>query len=482
VDDKSSSKLENDQEVNLENQREIVETKYASVVRGNESGTKTKEFIFAQKLLIDRSANIGVIGLGYVGLPLAVTFNDAGYRVFGFEKSQEKTDFLNDGVSYIQDVPTKQVKEHVQNKKLSASTDFSGLKNCDVVIICVPTPLAKSQDPDLSYIIAATESVAANMKLGQLIVLESTTYPGTTREVMLPHLEAGIKKLTGRNGKVGEDFFLAFSPERVDPGNAKFNTFNTPKVVGGATPACGDLAALLYSQMLQKVIRVSSPEAAEMVKILENTFRAVNIGLVNEIAIICEKLGLDVWEIIEAAATKPFGFMPFYPGPGLGGHCIPIDPSYLSWKMRSLNYQTRFIELATSINRSMPAFCVDKVASALNLDKKALNGSRILVMGVAYKKDIDDMRESPSVDIIHLLEQRGATVDYYDPHVPEMHYEGLNMKSVGWADDLGGQYDCVVISTDHSSVNYRALFLSAKRIVDTRNALRDFKSDKIVKL
>jgi len=464
------------------NQPNIVETKFAQISRVPNTKSGGPAFETMKAKILDRSANIGIIGLGYVGLPLAVTFNEAGYKVYGFEKSQEKADFLNDGVSYIQDVPTSRVKLFVNSKKLSASTDFSALKNCDVVIICVPTPLAKSQDPDLSYIVAATESVAGNIKAGQLIVLESTTYPGTTREVMLPYLEAGVQKLTGKAGKCGEDFFLTFSPERVDPGNGKFNTFNTPKVVGGATDACGDLGALLYSQILQKVIRVSSPETAEMVKILENTYRAVNIGLVNEIAIICEKLGLDVWEVIEAAATKPFGFMPFYPGPGLGGHCIPIDPSYLSWKMRSLNYQTRFIELATSINRSMPAFCVDKVATALNMDRKSLNGSKVLVMGAAYKKDIDDMRESPSIDIIHNLQQRGAEVDYYDPFVPEVNYDGIDMKSVGWSDDLGSKYDCVVISTDHTNVNYRALFLSSARIVDTRNALKDFKSDKIVKL
>lgn len=463
-------------------QANVVETQYARIQRSGPSSSGSQHFESLEAKIRSRSAQIGVIGLGYVGLPLASTFNDAGFKVLGFEKSQQKADFINEGVSYIQDIPSSAVKKHVLEKRLQATTDFSFVKDCDVIIICVPTPLAKSQDPDLSYIEASIKSTADNMKLGQLVVLESTTYPGTTRDVLLNQLERGVERLTGKKGVCGQDFFLSFSPERVDPGNAKFNTFNTPKVVGGVTESCGDLTALLYAQMLEKVIRVSSPECAEMVKILENTFRAVNIGLVNEIAIICEKLKLDVWEVIEAASTKPFGFMPFYPGPGLGGHCIPIDPSYLSWKMRSLNYQTRFIELATSINRSMPAFCVDKVATALNMDKKAVNGSKVLVLGIAYKKDIDDMRESPALDIIHLLEQRGAHVDYYDPFVPEVDYEGIRMKSIGWTDQIGASHDCVVITTDHTNVDYKKIFSNAKRIVDTRNALKEIKSDKIVKL
>jgi len=460
----------------------ITTTKFAEIMRTSTESTHSPEYDSLKAKLLDRSALIGVIGLGYVGLPLAMTFNTAGFKVQGFEKSPQKVDFLNDGVSYIQDVPTANVAKFVKKDFFSASVDFSKLKNCDVVVICVPTPLAKSQDPDMSYIISALESIEQNFRKGQLIVLESTTYPGTTREVMLTRLEAAGIELTGKKFECGKDFFLAFSPERVDPGNPKFNTFNTPKVVGGVTETCGDLSCIFYSQVLEKIVRVSSPESAEMVKLLENTFRAVNIGLVNEVAIMCEKLGIDTWEVIEAAASKPFGFMPFYPGPGLGGHCIPIDPSYLSWKLRTLDYTARFIELANNINSSMPAFCVEKVAHTLNADQKAVNGSKVLVMGVAYKKDIDDLRESPSIDIIHLLKERGAQVHYYDPFIPEIAYEGIEMKSTSWSEDLGTEYDIVVIATDHSGVDYAALLKNSKRIVDTRNALKNFKSEKISKI
>lgn len=434
-------------------------------------------------LLSNKEAKIGVIGLGYVGLPLTVAFADGGYRVIGFDNNPQKVATLNTGVSYIQDVSTEKVAEHVKTtKRFTAVSTFSDLKECDVIVICVPTPLSKTKDPDVSYIVSALTKIEATLRPGQLVILESTTYPGTTRELMLPRLEqAGVVR-EGRAYKCGEDFFLAFSPERVDPGNPKYNVYNTPKVVGGITEACGDLASLFYSKVMEKVVRVTSPESAELVKLLENTFRAVNIGLVNEMAIICDKLGVDCWEVIEAAATKPFGFMPFYPGPGLGGHCIPIDPSYLSWKLRSFNYTARFIELAVAINSSMPHFCVEKAATALNQDKKPINGSKILVLGIAYKKDIDDMRESPALDIIHDLKARGASVDYYDPFVPEFDWEGMSMKSIAWNDLIGAPYDCVIIVTDHSKVNYEAVLKSSKRVVDGRNALKNFRDPKIVKI
>lgn len=429
--------------------------------------------------LLSKEAVIGVVGCGYVGLPLSVTFNNGGFQVLGFEKSAKKAEFLNDGVSYIQDVDSSDLSKFVKEKKFSATTDFSQLKSCDVVVICVPTPLAKSKEPDMSFIITALEEIVQNFRPGQLVILESTTFPGTTREVMMPRLDNS----SGDEKRVcGKDYFLAFSPERVDPGNEKYNTYNTPKVVGGMTEECGELACLFYSLVMQKVVQVGSPETAEMVKLLENTFRAVNIGLVNEVAIMCEKLNVDVWEVIEAAATKPFGYMPFYPGPGLGGHCIPIDPTYLSWKLKTLNYHARFIELATAINSSMPGFCIEKIADALNRDKKPINGSKILIMGIAYKNDIDDLRESPALDVIHILKNRGADLSYYDPFIPEMNYDGLQMKSVNWSKTIGKDFDLVVITTNHSNVDYTALLESSNRIVDTRNALKNFQSEKIVKL
>src|SRR5438477_689443 len=359
----------------------------------------------------DRTALFGVVGLGYVGLPLAMELVRAGYRVLGVDVNPRVVESLNAGRSHIQDVPAATVGAAVQAKKFSATADLSRLKEPDVISISVPTPLSKTKDPDVSYVLAATESVKRALRKGQLVVLESTTYPGTTRELMLPALES-----TGL--KVGEDFFLAFSPERVDPGNERFNTRNTPKVVGGITPNCLKVALALYQPAIDTLVPVSSPEAAELVKILENTFRSVNIGLVNEMAIVCDKLGVDVWEVIDAAATKPFGFMKFTPGPGVGGHCIPLDPHYLAWKMRTLNYKTRFIDLASEINSEMPAFVVDKVADALNDERKAVNGSRILIIGIAYKRDIDDVRESPALDVIRLLEELGADVLYHDPYVP----------------------------------------------------------------
>jgi len=461
-----------------------IRTKHSShsAVESIASIDDNNRFMELRRKLLDKSARVGVIGLGYVGLPLSLTFLKGGFRVDGFEKDQSKAELINQGVSYVQDVATPDLQEFSNSGRLKATTDFTALGGCDVVIICVPTPLAKSQEPDMSFIISAIESIELNFKPGQLIVLESTTYPGTTREVLLSRLELASESRSGKVLECGKDFFLAFSPERVDPGNKSYSTYNTPKVVGGITRACTDLACLLYSQVLEKVVRVSSPESAEMVKLLENTFRAVNVGLVNEVAIMCEKLGIDCWEVIEAAATKPFGFMPFYPGPGLGGHCIPIDPAYLSWKLRTLNYTARFIELANTINTSMPMFCVEKIVAALNLDRKAVNGSKILVLGVAYKKDVDDLRESPAIDIIHLLQQRGAAVSYYDPFVSKIRYEGISLDSLNWQSDIGRDFDALVVATDHSKVDYAIVLQNSKRIIDTRNALKAFKDKKIVKI
>src|SRR5216110_3219031 len=395
----------------------------------------------------DRTAIFGVVGLGYVGLPLAMELVRAGYRVLGVDVNTRVVDSLNAGRSHIQDVPAATVADAVHAKKFSATADLTRLKEPDVISISVPTPLSKTKDPDVSYVLAATESVKRALRKGQLIVLESTTYPGTTRELMLPALES-----TGL--KVGEDFFLAFSPERVDPGNPQWNTRNTPKVVGGITETCCRVALAVCGPAIQRLVPVSSTEAAELVKILENTFRSVNIGLVNEMAIVCDKLGVNVWEVIEAASTKPFGFMKFTPGPGIGGHCIPLDPHYLAWKMRTLNYKTRFIDLASEINSEMPAVVVRKVAQALNEEKKAVNGSRVLVLGVAYKKDIDDMRESPALDVIRLLEQQGADVRYHDPYVPKYREDGHEHASVPLTDDEISRADAVVIVTDHYKVDY----------------------------
>ena len=410
-----------------------------------------------------RTAKIGVIGMGYVGLPLAVEFAKAGFHVVGYDISTRVVKLLNDGGSHIADVPASAVAALVKEGKLLATTDASKLGEVDAISIAVPTPLAKTRDPDMSYVLAATQTVADSARPGQVIVLESTTYPGTTRETLLPAMEA--KGLV-----VGRDVFLAFSPERVDPGNLRWNTKNTPKVVGGITPECAEVAARLYGACIDRVVQVSSPEAAELTKLLENTFRSVNIALVNEMAIVCDKLGVDVWEVIDAAATKPFGFMRFTPGPGIGGHCIPLDPHYLAWKMRTLNYKTRFIDLASEINSEMPVFVVEKIASALNDERKAVNGSRILVLGVAYKRDIDDVRESPAIDVIRLLEDMGADVHYHDPFVPSFQHEDVRHEGVPLTKAELERADAVVIITDHSSIDYQQVVDHSAVVVDTRNA------------
>jgi UDP-N-acetyl-D-glucosamine dehydrogenase len=422
-----------------------------------------------------RRAQVGVIGLGYVGLPLAVEFARAGFTVVGFDVDSRKTDQINNGRSYIPDVREEDLAGQVRAGRLRATTAMAELAEADVIDICVPTPLRKTKDPDLSYIVRAVEAVAATLRRGQLVILESTTYPGTTDEVVRPMLEA-------KGLQAGVDFFLAFSPERVDPGNERFTTKNIPKIVGGADAASTRVAAALYGATVDHVIPVSSTRVAEMVKLLENTFRAVNIGLVNEIAQMCHAMDIDVWEVIEAAKTKPFGFMPFYPGPGLGGHCIPIDPYYLSWKARQSGFECRFIELAGHVNGSMPDFVVARVADALNESRKPVNGSRIHLYGVAYKRDVDDVRESPALDIIALLVRRGAIVSYSDPHVSSLHESGHSYEAVPEAEALARGVDCVVICTDHSAFNWRALVESGVPIVDTRNALRTFSTPNIVRL
>ena len=418
--------------------------------------------------LEDKSAVVGVVGMGYVGLPLAVEFAEAGYKVLGVDPLQAKMDMLNSGESYIPDVPTEQVAELVKAGKLKGSTQYADLAKMDAVLICVPTPLRKTKDPDMSFIYAATDSLAPYMHKDMVVVLESTTYPGTTEEVIVPRLTEAVG-LT-----VGEDVFIAFSPERVDPGNKTYQTRNTPKVVGGVTPECVEVVVALYKNAIDIVVPVSSPQAAEMVKLLENTFRAVNIGLVNEMAIMCDKLGVNVWEVIEAAAIKPFGFMPFYPGPGLGGHCIPIDPLYLSWKLKSMNYNARFIELASEINTSMPYYVVDKVTEALNDDAKSVKGSKVAVLGVAYKKDIDDVRESPALDIIHLLKEKGANVTYHDPYIPSVRLDGHIEESVELTEAWISEADCIVWVTDHTVYDRQWLLDHAGLVVDTRNAAKGF--------
>jgi UDP-N-acetyl-D-glucosamine dehydrogenase len=419
-------------------------------------------------------ARLGTLGLGYVGLPLSVEFATGGLRVTGFDLSAEKVGAVNRGESYIKDVPSARVKALVDEGKLAASSDFNLLAECDAVIICVPTPLGKTKDPDLTMVVDAAKAIGDRLRPGQLVVLESTTYPGTTEELILPIL-------SGKGMTVGEDFFLAFSPERVDPGNARYNTRNTPKIIGGMTPTCTRVARALYGRAIDNVIPVSSTQTAEMVKLLENTFRSVNIGLVNEIALMCDLLDVDVWEVIEAAASKPFGFMPFYPGPGLGGHCIPIDPLYLSWKMKTLNYRARFIELAGEVNSAMPDYVCDVVADALNDREKSVKGSGVLIVGVTYKRDIEDVRESPSLDIIKILEGKGARVSYNDPYVPELHLDDTVMRSQDLLPSVRTA-DVVVIVTDHSSYPYREIVEAAAVIVDTRNATKGIVSPKIVKI
>jgi UDP-N-acetyl-D-glucosamine dehydrogenase len=418
------------------------------------------------KKLRDKNAKVAILGLGYVGLPLAVVFGEAGFHVTGVDPDKRKVDALAKGESYIPDVKTEAVAKLVKDGKLVATTDFSALKEADAVSICVPTPLRQTGDPDMSYIISAMEELSKYMHKGMVVVLESTTYPGTTRELLLP-------KLGSDHGlTVGEDWFLAFSPERVDPGREDFTTINTPKVMGGITEACGEVATAWYQGAIKIIHRVSSAEAAEMAKLLENTFRMINIGMVNELAIMCERLGVDVWEVIDAAASKPFGFMKFTPGPGLGGHCIPIDPLYLSWKMKSFNYNARFIELASEINTNMPRYVVSRLMEAMNEIGKTIKGSNILVLGVAYKPDIDDVRESPSLDVIGLLRQKGADVKYHDPYIPYVHheYDGWQMDSVKDMLKAVKEADAVVIVTDHKVYDYKEIIGAAKFVFDSRNA------------
>lgn len=412
----------------------------------------------------EHEARVGVIGLGYVGLPLSVAFAEAGFPTLGFDVDPDLLANLAAGRSHVLDVSSERVSALVEAGRLEATSDFGRLAEVDAIIICVPTPLSKTDDPDVSYILRATESVCGKLRAGQLVILESTTYPGTTRELVQGRLEE-----TGL--RAGEDFFVAFSPERVDPGNPTWHIENTPKIVGGLTPRCHRLAVALYREVIESVVEVSSPEAAELAKILENTFRAVNIGLVNEIAVICDRLGIDVWEVIDAAATKPYGFMRFFPGPGLGGHCIPVDPLYLAWKMKTLHYRTRFIELAAEINAEMPRYVVEKVAEALNRVRKPLNGSRVLLLGVSYKPDVEDTRESPAIDILQLLADRGADVRYHDPHVPELHLDGGSYRSEPLSGENLAEADAVLITTDHSDVDYDLVLERADIIVDPRNAL-----------
>jgi UDP-N-acetyl-D-glucosamine dehydrogenase len=413
-----------------------------------------------------RQAKIGVVGLGYVGLPLAVAFAQAGFMVVGVDVDVAKIEALQQGQSYIDDVPAAEIAPLVSNGRFQPTTDYTQLTNTDAISICVPTPLRKTKDPDISYIIAAAENIARVGATGKLVVLESTTYPGTTEEVILP-------RLINNGDKVGQDFFLAFSPERIDPGRTDYTVYNTPKVIGGMTPACQETAVALYSTIVAQPVPVSSTAAAEMVKLLENTFRAVNIGLVNEMALMCDRLGLNVWEVVQAAATKPYGFMPFYPGPGLGGHCIPIDPHYLSWKLRTLNYTARFIELAAEVNSAMPAYTVSKIAAGLNEMRKAVNGSRVLLLGVAYKPNVADVRESPALDIIHLLQAQGAEISYHDPHVPTLTLDDFTVESVPLTAGSLQQADCVVIVTNHAAFDWPLIAQEALLIVDTRNTFKD---------
>ena len=424
-----------------------------------------------QERIDDRTAVLGVIGLGYVGLPLAVEAARSGYRTIGFDINERVVAGVNRGESHIGDVSGELLAAFVGEGLLTATTDLARLAECDAISICVPTPLSKTKDPDLSYVVSATQAVFASLRPGQLVILESTTYPGTTREAMLPVLqESGLT--------VGEDFFLCFSPERVDPGNPVWHTRNTPKVLGGVTEACTDRGLALYRTIFDTVVPVSSAESAELVKLYENTFRMINIALVNEMAQVCDRLDVDVWEVIDAAATKPFGFMKFTPGPGLGGHCIPLDPHYLSWKMRTLAFKTRMIELSSEINAEMPAYVTRKVADALNDDRKPIKGSRILVLGVAYKRDIDDLRESPAIEVMHLLQEKGAEVRYHDPFCAEIVDDGhtplagLPMRSAELTPEVLGNTDCVVLVTDHSSIDYQAVVNHARLVVDTRGRMR----------
>jgi UDP-N-acetyl-D-glucosamine dehydrogenase len=413
----------------------------------------------------DRQAKIGIVGLGYVGLPLAIAFAQAGFCVVGVDVDPNKVAQLQQGQSYIADVRAAEIASLVANGRFKPTTSYNLLADTDAISICVPTPLRKTKDPDISYIIDAAENISHVGATGKLVVLESTTYPGTTEEVILP-------RLIHNGDQVGQDFFLAFSPERIDPGRTDYTVYNTPKVIGGMTPACQETAVALYSTIVAQPVPVSSTAAAEMVKLLENTFRAVNIGLVNEMALMCDRLGLNVWEVVQAAATKPYGFMPFYPGPGLGGHCIPIDPHYLSWKLRTLNYTARFIELAAEVNSAMPAYVVSKIAAGLNEFRKAVNGSRVLLLGVAYKPNVADVRESPALDIIHLLQAQGAEISYHDPYVPDLTLDDFTAESISLTAVSLQQADCVVIVTNHAAFDWALIMQHAPLIVDTRNALK----------
>lgn len=425
-----------------------------------------------------RDAHVCVIGLGYVGLPLAVAFAEAGFRVTGFDVDTRKTDSINAGVSYIPDIETQRMKAQVDNGRLDATSDPAVLATVDTAHICVPTPLGKTREPDISYVVAAGDEVAKYLHAGMLVVLESTTYPGTTEEILAPRLAAGGLTL-------GDDYHLAFSPERIDPGNVEFTLENTPKIMGGMTPQCTEIATALYGAIVGEVYEVSSPAAAELVKLLENTFRSVNIGLANEMALMCDRMGIDTWEVIRAAATKPFGFMPFFPGPGLGGHCIPVDPHYLTWKARTLNYQARLIEVAAEINAGMPAHVVNKVVTALNDHEKSVRGSRILMIGVAYKRDVDDTRESPSIDIMRALQDRGAHVDYADPFVPHLtvgHGLIADLDAVEGLPGICAEYDCTVVGTDHSDIDWEGVLAAAPIVVDTRNVANGRSAPNIVRI
>ena len=427
------------------------------------------------KKIEQKEAVVGVIGLGYVGLPLAVEFAKAGLKVIGIDVNQKRVDQLNRGENYIQDVDDNELRDLVKSGILAATTDFSSLKHIDALSIAVPTPLNKTKDPDISFILQVNEQIGKYLHKDLVVILESTTYPGTTRELILPTLES-----TGL--RVGKDVFLLFSPERIDPGNPVYHTENTPKVIGGMTENCLALGVALYNHVFEKLVPVSSPEAAELAKLLENTFRSINIGLVNEMAIMCDRLGVNVWEVIDAAATKPFGFMKFTPGPGLGGHCIPIDPHYLSWKMRTLNYRARFIELAGEINAEMPNYVVNLVIEGLNRHGKSVKGSRILLLGMAYKPDIDDVRESPSLDIHALLKTKGAIIDFNDPFVDEVRFDGIYAKSTPLNADSLKSYDCVVIATNHKVYDYQMIVSNSKLVIDTRNATAKIKDEKIIRL
>jgi UDP-N-acetyl-D-glucosamine dehydrogenase len=438
-----------------------------------QSTTMTSAEALREKIK-SRTARVGIVGLGYVGLPLALEFAKAGFSVTGIDIHEEKVARLNWGDSYIQDVPSASLTQLMADNLFRATTDFSVIADLDTINIAVPTPLRKTKDPDMSYVVSACQEVAKYLAPGKLVVLESTTYPGTTEELVLPILErAGLK--------AGKDFFLCFSPERIDPGNPVYQTHNIPKVVGGITPTCTEMGSLFYSQALESVVPVSSTTVAEMVKLLENTFRLINIGLVNELAMMCDRMGINIWEVIDAAATKPFGFMPFYPGPGLGGHCIPIDPFYLSWKSKQAGIEARFIELAGYVNGQMPHFVVDKVQNALNEARKPLRGSHVHVLGVAYKRDIDDVRESPALDIIHLLEQKGARITYSDPYVPQIQLGNRELKSTDSL-AMAAEADCVLVATDHTQFDYASILEKAALIVDARNAFKNRQSPKIVRL